>query len=341
MILILGVLITVHELGHLWAAKATGIRVHEFAVGMGPAIWSRRKGETKYTLRALPIGGYCALAETAEADPNDKNAFPNRPLWARALVLFSGSFLNFMLGLLLAVLVFSQQQYTLSTTIASVAGGFPHTELQAGDQILSINGSPIYLNRNITMFLDRNPTGPHDITVRRDGQKVVIRNLPMVRRPHETAEGIRNLYGINFAWQETTFGSNIKDAFLSCLDLVRLIPMSLADLIVGRASIDDVASPIALTGEVNNILQSEILTPRDRSFSIIMMLMLFTVNLAVINLLPIPGLDGGRLTFLLVELVFRRPVPARYENWIHAGGMVLLFGFMAFVFYNDITKFFR
>jgi regulator of sigma E protease len=341
MIAILGVLITAHELGHLWGAKIAGIRVHEFAVGMGPAIWSRVKGETRYTLRALPIGGYCALAETAEADPGDKRAFPNRPLWARALVLFSGSFMNFALGLLLAVIFFSQQQFQLSTTIAGLSEGFPHAELQAGDKILSINGAPVYLNRNITMLLDRNPPGPHDITVLRDGQRVVIRDLPMVRRPYMTDGVVQNRYGIHFGLQEATFGGNLRDAFFNCIDLVRLVRMGLGDLIFGRASIDDVASPIALTGEVNNILQSETLTARDRSFSILMMVMFFTVNLAVINLMPIPGLDGGRLLFLLIEFIFRRPVPPRYEGWIHGGGMVLLFGFMAFVLSNDIMKLFR
>jgi len=341
MILILGVLITVHELGHLWGAKIAKIRVHEFAVGMGPALWSRKKGETQYTLRALPIGGYCALAETQEADPGDERAFPNRPLWARALVLFSGSLMNFVLGLVLAVIFFSQQQYSLSTTVAGLSEGFPHAELQAGDRILSINGSPVYLNRNITMLLDRNPRGPHDIVVRRDDRRVAIQGLDLVRRPYVTDGVTVNRYGIHFAWQETTFSGNMRDAFYNCIDLVRLVRMGLGDLIGGRASLDDVASPIALGGEVNNILQSETLTPRDRSFSILMMVMLFSVNLAVINLMPVPGLDGGRLIFLLLELIFRRPVPPRYENWIHGGGMVLLFGFMAFGFYNDIMKLVR
>lgn len=172
-ILVFGILIAVHELGHFLVAKACGVRVDEFAIGMGPAIWKKQKGETLYTVRCLPIGGFCAMAGEDEA-VNDPRAFTSQPAWKRFLILCAGAFMNFMFGLLLLLLVFAQAKSFSTPTLTDFMDGCPYqgeNALQVGDTIWSIDGHRIYFTTNVSEYLSRGGD-THDIVVKRDGAKV-------------------------------------------------------------------------------------------------------------------------------------------------------------------------
>lgn len=343
-VLLFGVLILVHEFGHFFTAKLSGVQVNEFSLFMGPAIWKKQRGETLYALRCIPIGGYCAM-EGEDGDSDNPRAFTNAKVWKRLIILAAGSLMNFLTGLLITALIITFAYEAIpGRTVVGIEPGRPFDSaqgLQVGDEIISIDGEHVYIQGDITMLLDRDTDGKHDLTVVRNGEKVELPGVPMAR-DYTDANG-RLLYGFSTNIEERSFGGILSYTWNQCMDFVRLVRLGLTDLFTGRASIKDVGGPaMIISTVVEQGTQSE-----SVGIGVLNVLYLFAfiaINLAVMNLLPIPALDGGRIVCLLVtaviEKILRRKIDPKYEGYLHAGFMVLLLAFMAFITFKDVFQIF-
>lgn len=345
-ILIFGLLIMTHELGHFAAAKLFGVRVNEFSICMGPAIWKKTVGETTYALRCIPIGGYCAMEGEDEAS-EDPRAFTSAKPWKRAIILVAGSVMNFVTGLIILVCMYSAVAGFNTPEIVDFYPDCPlHSDegLQIGDEIYKIDGHRIYQYSNVGTYLGRNTTGVFDLVIKRDGKLIELNDFPMEKTAYldENGETVY-LYGLYFGFEEKTVGTVLKNAWYSAIDFVRLVWMSLSDLVRGMISIDDMSGPVGIVSIIAETGETSA-TTADAAINIAYLGAFIAVNLAVMNMLPIPALDGGRVFFLLVtwivEKIIRRRINPKYEAYIHAAGMILLLAFIAFVTCKDIWKLF-
>lgn len=339
-ILLFGVLIIVHELGHFTAAKACGVKVEEFAVGMGPAILKKKKGETQYSLRCIPFGGFCAMAGEDE-ESHDPRAFTNQAAWKRIIILAAGSFMNFVLGLVIMLILYSNAGMFRAPVLADFMEGCPYESeegLQTGDRFYSIDGHRIYQYYNVSEFLSKGD-GSYDLVLIRDGKKIKLEDFKLVPLEYEGQE--TKMYGFYFGFDEATFGTKVQNAWNSCMEFGRMVWMGLGELVSGNVGVKELSGPVGIvdmmaeTGE-----QAE--TTADAFYGIFYFCAFIAVNLALMNMLPIPALDGGRIFLLLVtwliETVTKKKLNPKYEGYIHAGGMILLLGLMAFVMLNDIIR---
>ncbi len=343
-ILVFGVLIALHEWGHFMAAKACGVRVNEFAIGMGPAIFQKTKGETTYSLRILPIGGFCAM-EGEEEDSDDPSALNNQGFWQKLLIFAAGAIMNFLTGFLIILVLYSGAKAFYSPTITDFAEGCSlqsEAGLQVGDRILSIDGERVYVYSDVGFLLGRNTDGTFDLVVRRDGEKGRLNDFPMERREYQDQSG--NSYtgfGIFFGVEEANFKNRISYSWNNALDFVRMTRLSLKMLFTGEAGIKDMSGPVGLVSTMTEMGEQSA-TIRDGMENIAYLGALIAVNLAVMNLLPIPALDGGKIFFLVINqlcmLLFKKQIPPKFENYIHAAGFILLMALMAVVMLQDVWK---
>ena len=339
--MLFGLLILVHEFGHFITAKLSGVQVNEFSLFMGPAICKKQKGETLYALRCIPIGGYCAM-EGEDGESDNPRAFGRAKVWKRLIILVAGSAMNFLAGFLITVLVISLSDGYLSTTqIALIEDGRPFAEvLQPGDEFYSIDGERVYVGSDITMLLDREPSGVHDLVVIRDGEKVTLDDVTMQR---DYGTGEQKFYGFTIDTAEKSFGGVLSYSWNNCRDFVRMVRMGLSDLFTGRAGLKDMAGPVGIVSVVTEqSVQSE--SVGEGVLYVFYMFALIAVNLAVMNLLPIPALDGGRVVCLLVtaaaEKILRRKLNPKYEAYLNAAFMIVLLIIMALITFKDIFQLF-
>ena len=340
-----GVLVAVHELGHFLAAKSLGIKVNEFAIGMGPKIISKQKGETTYSLRALPIGGFCAM-EGEDGEAEDPRAFVNKSIPKRLVVLIAGSFMNFLVGFLIVLILFSGRAYYSQPVLTGFMDGFPlegENGLMEGDRIVSIDGHHVSLVEEVTLYLSRGNGESADIVVRRDGKRVKLDDLPLKLREYETENGTELKYGLYFKVVESSFGELIRQSWANSIYFVKMVRMGLSDLITGAAKIKDLSGPVGIVSMINEVGQSSP-TTSAALWSVAYLIAFIAVNLSVMNMLPIPALDGGRVFVMLVswciEKIIRRKLNPKVEGYIHGAGLVLLLALMAYVMFNDIVKLF-
>ena len=342
-ILMFGVLIAVHELGHFLTAKILGVRVNEFAIGMGPAFFKRQKGETLYSLRAFPIGGYCAM-EGEDEVTDDPKAFTAQPIWKRLIILVAGSFMNFLAGFLIILLLFSQSQSFNTPVISGFADGFElegESGLQVGDRILKVDGENIYIFSDISIFFSRSNGETMDLLIERDGEEILLEDFPLQAKEYIQDGQTVTRYGIDFTNVPATFGMRIREAWFNAVDFVRLVRVSLTDLITGAAGLRDMSGPIGIVDTLGQVGRESGSTGAAM-MNILYFAALIAINLAVMNLLPIPALDGGRIFFLLVTgiitLVTKKKVDPKYEGYIHFAGMICLLGLMVVVAVSDVLK---
>jgi len=343
-ILIFGILIASHELGHFLAAKACNVKVNEFAIGMGPKLLKKQRGETLYTLRLLPLGGFCAMEGEDEAS-EDQRAFTSQKAWKRLLILAAGAAMNFLLGLLIVLILFAflQPAYYVSSTVAGLEDAFRYggeDGIQPGDQILSINGNRIFYGGDFTTYMDR-ADGPVDMVVRRDGVRVKLESYPLQREMFVVEGETVRKFGINFETIEPTFREYLRHCLYTSWDFVRMVRMGLSDLFGGSVGLKDMAGVVGIVDTIGQVGR-ESASAGDAIANIAYLAAFIAVNLAVMNLLPIPALDGGRIFFLAVtwilEKILGRKINPKYEGYIHAGGLVLLMGLMVVVMFNDIVR---
>lgn len=355
MLIILSVLITVHEFGHFIMARLCGIRVREFAIGMGPAFFKRRKkneaGEpvgTLFSLRVFPIGGYCDMSEDEESD--DPSHFRNKKNRQKFLVLFSGALMNFLIGIVLFITMFILMigGYHTVPTVGAHLEGFPYADsLRVGDRIVSVDGHVIMTYTDLSIFLDRGSDTPYTFIIDRNGERRIVTGIQRLVDDVQEDGTVRKIIGFHPGYEKVTFPIALREGFVESIDSVRIVWLSLGDLFSGKAGVTDMMGPVAMGGVVNDVITQEgteetpiPLTARIRA--LLSLAGLIAVNLAIVNLLPVPALDGGRIVFLFLSWALvkirKRPLSAKIEGYIHGVTMLLLFGLMIFVFFNDIRR---
>ena len=341
-IIIFGILIAIHEFGHFTAAKLCGVKVEEFAIGMGPALFKKQKGETVYALRILPIGGFCAMAgEDEESD--DPRAFTNQGFWKKFVILCAGSFMNLVLGIVLILIMYAGAQAFVTPTIDHFMDGCPYEgaeAMQPGDTFYSIDGQRIYLVSDVSSFLMRGD-GVYDIVMLRDGEKVELKDFALTTKTYAEYADEGPKYGFVFGYTEATFGAKLEYTWDTTLEFSRLVWLGLGDLINGKVGLKDMSGPVGIVDMMNEVGQ-QAESAKAAADNLLYISAFIAVNLAIMNMLPIPALDGGRVFLMIVtviiEAVSRKKLDPKYEGYIHLGGMVLLLGLMALVMYNDIAK---
>lgn len=341
-LLLFGLLITVHEAGHFAAAKLLGVKVNEFAIGMGPVVFSRRRGETHYSLRAFPVGGFCAMEE--DEDSADERAFINQKNWKKFIILMAGSFMNFLVGLLILVFLYAQVNAFIMPVIDGFMEGFPYESeegLLPGDRIVTINGERIYIYSDVSLLFGRSTGETMDLVIERNGQRLDRANFPLKLREYVVNGETQMKYGLYFTVEKATAGMRLRESWYNAVDFVRLVRMGLLDFLTGTAGLQDLSGPIGIVGAISEA-GAEADTAAAAARNILYFGSLIAVNLAVMNLLPLPALDGGRIFFLLVNSVFtlltRRRINPKYEGYVHAAGLICLLALMVVVAFNDIIK---
>lgn len=406
-VIFFGLMIFIHEFGHFTFAKLFKVRVNEFALGMGPTILKKKKGDTVYALRLFPIGGFVSM-EGEDEDSEDSGAFCNKKLWQRMIILAAGAVFNLILGIVLCAVIVGSGEYVGTGTILQFYDGAVSNSangLRENDKILSIDGKRIYSDYDISFLMQRNSSGKYDFTVERenektelpgvefakrtagnfafdpgnvissvsakmkkagleDGDKIVAVNGKKVKTNEELSKAIaadadftvdltviRNqgevqlkavemntvtVFDFVLLGEEKGFLNVTAGAFKYAASMSRMVYLSLFDLLRGQYGLNELAGPIGTVSVIAEIAQD---TTESMDFTQLFTIMaLITINVGLFNLLPVPALDGGRLFFMLIELIFRRPVPQKYEGWIHAAGLILLFGFMIIVSASDLWR---
>lgn len=341
-ILIFSFLIFIHELGHFLTAKLFDVKVNEFSIFMGPRILHWGKGETEYSLRLLPIGGFCAM-EGEDGSSEDPRSFTSKAPWKRAIILAAGAFMNFLTGLVLLIVIYSTAGGFRTTEITAFVDGCPlEGTLQVGDVIEKINGDNIYIFSDFTMLTERAGDGPMDLTIRRDGKTMELQQVEMVKREYQVDGETQMIYGITCgAVEKKTPLTLLKNSWYTAIDFARMVKMGLVDLLTGAVGVKDLSGPVGIVDTVQETGKNSASTV-DGILNVLYFGAFIAVNLAVMNMLPIPALDGGHIFFLLVtwaiEGITKKKIDPKYEAYIHAAGLVLLMGLMVFVTFNDIVK---
>ncbi|MCL2046479.1 MAG: site-2 protease family protein [Oscillospiraceae bacterium] len=341
-IIAFSLIIATHELGHFTAAKLLGVRVYEFAIGMGPAILKKQGKETLYTLRALPIGGFCSMGEDSESD--DPRSFNGQKRWRRTIILAAGGIGNLIFAYILTLFLIIPVTRFVGTTITELADGFPGegiSGLMVGDTIISVNGEKTHYIEDFRTHMYFAQSSHVDLVLKRDGDILIRNNFNLEMREYETDGIVQLRYGLSFNVIEANFIEKLKYSVFSTINNVGLIRLSIAQLFRGNASIRDLSGPVGIVGMMNEIGQ-ESSSFRDALYSLIDITAFIGVNIAFMNLLPIPAMDGGRILFQginwLIEKFTKRKLNPKYEGYIHATAMVLLLGLMGFVLINDILR---
>lgn len=342
-LLMFGVFIAVHEAGHFAAAKLLGVKVNEFSIGMGPKLLSSRRGETDYSLRIFPVGGYCAM-EGEDEDTGDPRAFVNQKNWKKLIILLAGSFMNFLTGVIILLIIFLPATAFVTPVIQDFMQGFPYegeAGLLPGDRIVAVDGEPVYVTADIALLFSRSNGETMDLVIERNGTRLERNDFPIKLREYTVDGEVKMKYGLQFTLQNADIGLKLQQTWLNAVDFVRLVRMGLVDFVTGAAGLQQLSGPI---GIVNNISQvgAESATTGAAAQNVLYYGAMIAVNLAVMNLLPLPALDGGRIFFLLVNAVFtlftRRKLNPKYEGYVHAAGLFCLLALMAVVAYNDVMR---
>ena len=343
-ILMFSFLIFIHEFGHFITAKLFGVKVNEFAIFMGPRLLHWGKGETEYSLRLLPIGGFCAM-EGEDGSSDDPRSFTAKAPWKRCIILAAGAFMNFLTGFLILVVLYASATGFRTLEIIGFVEGCPlegENGLQVGDVLEEVDGDNLYIFSDFQMLTDRAGEGPMDLTVRRNGERIVLEDVDMTKRDYVVDGQTQHIYGLVLGGvEEKTIGSLLKNAWYTSIDFARMVKMGLLDLISGRAGMEDMSGPVGIVDTIQETGQSAE-TTSEGVMNVVYFGAFIAINLAFMNMLPIPALDGGHIFLLLVtwliETVTRRKIDPKYEAYIHAAGLVVLLGFMVLVTFNDVAR---
>lgn len=337
-LLIFSAIVIFHELGHFLLAKKNGICVTEFSLGMGVTIASFTKGETKYSLKLLPFGGSCMMLGE-DSNSEDERSFGKKGVWARISVIAAGPIFNFILAFILSIFIIGSIGYD-APVITQVMDGYPAQEagLQAGDRIIKMNNTKINVYREITLYVQLHQGETANITYERDGKKAVV-----TLTPKYDSEENAYYYGLSYD------GSRVKGNALTTLKYsayevkywIDTTLKSLGMLFKGQVSADDVSGPVGIVNVIGTTYEE---TKSSGTFYVWLNMLnisiLLSANLGVMNLIPFPALDGGRLVFLFIEVLRGKPIDQEKEGMIHFIGLMALMLLMIFVMYNDIRNIF-
>ncbi|MDO5148593.1 MAG: site-2 protease family protein [Oscillospiraceae bacterium] len=356
-----GVLVAIHEFGHFAVAKLSGIKVNKFAIGMGPVLFKFNKGETEYSLRLFPVGGYCAMEGEDDAS-EDSRAFRNKPVKNRIGVVLAGPVMNLILGFILSLVTVGFFSDIIKTN--TIREFYPNamseqTGLMTGDEIISMDGTRIFTTSDISYKFTNSKDGVFDLVVKRDGKKVKLNDVKFYRKYYYYIEGptdeipyehyvtfdTREEYTGDeklevaetnvdfkvFKEEKKTFINMVSYAVRDSLSTARLIWMSFIDLIRGKYGLNDLSGPVGIVTAIGTV----------RTYgmeSLMNLIVMITINLGIFNLLPLPALDGGRLVFLIIEGIRKKPVPPEKEGMVHLIGIACLMILMGVITVSDILK---
>jgi len=334
-IVMLGIIVTVHEFGHYLVGRLCGIGIVEFSVGFGPRLLGWERKGIKYSLRAIPLGGYCAFVGEDERN-DDPRAMNNQPVWKRFITVLAGPFMNFVLAFVVCAIMLNG--YFVAETfpvVNQVMEGMPAeaSGLQAGDRILEVNGVELTndsagVSLMLSTMQSSDMTRPIDLVIERDGQRM---NFAINAVPVEDSEGTRYQIGIVFSSRTFTFFESIREAGSYMAETTGLMLDSLKNLIFKGEGLNDTAGTVGIIAVVAQ-------RAREGVYEVLWLMYIISLNLGIMNLLPIPALDGGRLLFLIVEMIRRKPIPPEKEGLVHGIGMILLLGLFVVLTYHDIVK---
>lgn len=319
-----------HELGHFATAKWAGVRVNEFAIGMGPKLISKTFGETAYSLRLFPIGGFVSM-EGEDEESASEGSFMSVPAWKRIIITAAGAFMNLLLGFIVVVILTSGESLIGTTQIVGFAENASSAQyLEIGDEIKSINGESIDCDNDIVYSLIRDNDGVVSMDVLRGGEKL---HFDEVKFGMRQAEDGTSYIAIDFTilGVEPTFGGVVSYSFKWTYALIKLVWNSLGDIIKGNFALNQLSGPVGVTEAISEAASTNI-------SGLLLILALITVNLGVFNLLPLPALDGGRIFFMVLEIIRGKPINQKVESTIHTVGMALLILLSIIVTFNDISK---
>jgi len=369
-LVLLSIMVVIHEFGHFLFAKLFKVKVLEFSIGMGPAIFTTRKKKKKtdgnlaesfrsdveegeevgqsffdeadektvFSVRALPIGGYVSMAGE-DGDSTDVNAFCNKPVWQRFIITFAGAAMNILLGILCTFLLVGMQciddGYLASNTVAQfeewAVSDKCEAPLMVGDKIIKVDGVSVHTGNELVYEILNQGYEPIDIVVIRNGEKLTLEDVVF---PSEESSGVTfGNYDFKVAREEVSFGSVMKHSIYRSFSSIKIIFDSIKDLLTGRYGAEAVSGPIGMADAVGNATKSGF-------SSLLYLFILITMNLGVFNLLPFPALDGGRIVFLAIEAIIRRPVKKEVEQAINTAGILLLFALMLLVTFKDVINLF-
>ena len=334
-LLVFGVLIFIHELGHFLAARACGVAIREFAVGMGPKLisWRSKKYDTQYSLRLFPIGGYVSMVGEDD-DSDDENAFHRKNVWQKIAIIVSGPLMNILLAIIAMFVLVAGFGSIVSTTV----GDFTETAisddcgLMVEDTILKVNGVRVHTGNGLVYEIMHQGDEPVDLTVLRNDERIVLENVSFPIFSESGAsfgEADFKLYA-----EPKTPGNIIKHGFFRSFSTAKMIWDSLVDMVSGRYGVESVSGPVGITQEIGKAAKAGLST-------LLYMCVVISMNLGIFNLLPIPALDGGRLFFRIIEAIRGgKPLKPEWENYIHMAGILILLGLMILISLKDVIQLF-
>ena len=371
------VMVSLHEFGHFITAKLMNFKILEYSIGFGPAIWHSKKSEIRYSLRAIPFGGYCKF-EGEDEKSEDKRAFSNQPVWKRMIVVAAGGIFNVILGFVLFLFIVPALSPISTNVIDEVVENsyIEEAGILPGDEVVEINGKHVSFYNDISLYTQDFRAGEEcELVVKRDGEKLsfTFRPSESVTEYTYTDEGIEVTSSMNGVSEETVLyrygeGAERDDSKIGTTEtvtrliigfrpqqedinalniwgeawnetkfVVKLVYNSLWQMVTGRVGMDQMSGPVGIVSEVNNAVNSG----SESWLYVLNLTALLTINLGVFNLLPIPALDGGRLLFMIIELIRRKAIPPEKEGIVHAIGFLLLIALIIAVSFNDIMRLIR
>lgn len=343
-VLIFGIIIMIHEFGHFLFAKLNGIGVIEFSLGMGPRLYSFEKGGTRYSIKILPFGGSCMMLGEDEEN-SDQSAFNNKSVWARISVVAAGPIFNFLLAFLLSMVIVGLTGYQ-PATVMEVMDGYPAKEagLLPGDLITEINGRNIHSKDDITLYIQTHAGKTITVEYKRaDGNGGVERRSAVIVPKYSEEDG-GYLMGVRFdgvAKPVSGLGQLLVHSAYEVKYWIQYVFDAFYMMFHGEVSLNDLSGPVGIVTTIDDTVDQVI--PYGRTVVILTLInfcILLSANLGVMNLLPIPALDGGRLVFLFIEAVRGKPIDKEKEGMVHMAGMMLLMALMVLVLFNDVRKLF-
>jgi regulator of sigma E protease len=351
-LIIFTVIVVIHEWGHFFIAKRCNILIEEFAVGMGPKLFGIQRGDTLYSVRLFPVGGYCRMADE-KVEGSDKIGFNDANVWQRIAVAVAGPVMNFVLALIVLTVI-ALCSGIATNTVTGVMDGFPASEvdIQAGDKLVDINGTAIHIRDELDFYLSEHTGESLNITVKRDGKKHSVNITPRLDE-----ESGRMLIGIKTGYKAPAVNVGLyssdmlqgqtKASLLECVSygywdmffLVKLTATGVVKMLTFHVSMDEISGPIGVTTVVGDAYQSTIkYGVMDTVLTMLNLVALLSANLGVINLVPIPALDGGRIFVYLIEIIRRKQLPPEKEGIINLIGFALVMGLGIFIAVHDIIK---
>ena len=367
-LLIFGLIVVIHELGHFLAAKAMGVQVNEFAVGFGPKLFSFGKKETKYSLRLIPLGGFCAMEgedaagsgevslEAALTDTDNPRAFYNKPVWRRVIITVAGVAMNLVLGFAVLMVYHgvctlpleNGRVYYTGTQIAELKAETPSYQsgLRPGDTVLAIDGQRVFSTFDMQFLLQNSDDGVFEMKVKRteNGKSKTV-TLPAVefeRTYVEEIDGYELKYDFYVNPIPQTLWTTVEQSLRTECSVAVTVWRTVKGMFTGQFGLNELSGPVGTVDAIGDVVENAVQLKNWQAGlgNVLMLVAMLTVNVGIFNLLPIPALDGGRLLFLAWEGITRRRVPPKYEGVVHGIGFGLLLILIAVVTFNDIVKLF-